>query len=133
MKSAVFFRIALFLPVLFYSFSSDAQAKGCMAGGCHQKLTNVKYMHGPVAAEMAGVKACEICHVPVRSKCSSKKAGKFKLKSKGLCLTCHVKGTGSQHSSGAIAAKCLKCHSPHGSDSSSQMLRPGITSKKKKS
>ncbi len=133
MKFAVVFRLALFLPTLFFSSASDAQAKGCMAGGCHQKLANVKYMHGPVAAEMAGVKACEICHIPVGIKCSLKKAGKFKLNRKKLCQTCHVKGTGSQHSSGDIAAKCLKCHSPHGSDSSPQMLRTGIKSKRKKS
>ena len=124
------FCATLFLLVLFSA--SVASAKGCMTGSCHQSLTKVKYMHGPVAAEMAGVKACVMCHVPAGSTCSAKKGGKFKLKSKDLCQICHVKGTGSQHSSAGVAAKCLKCHSPHGSDNSPQMLRAGVKSSKKK-
>lgn len=74
---------------------------------------------------MAGVKACEMCHVASGAKCSANKGGKFRLKSRELCAICHVKGTGTQHSEQEIEAKCLKCHDPHGSDISPQMLRAG--------
>jgi len=100
-------------------------AKGCLNGSCHQDLTTVRYMHGPVAAEMAGVDACTMCHVPAGPKCSAKKGGKFRLKDRKLCTTCHEKGTGTQHSAKEIESKCLNCHDPHGSETSRQMLRAG--------
>lgn len=104
---------------------AEAVAKGCMAGGCHQELVQVKYMHGPVAAEMAGVNGCEMCHVPGGVKCSVQRAGSYVLKGKGLCETCHVKGAGTQHSAAEIETQCLQCHDPHGSDFSRYMLRSG--------
>ena len=106
--------------------ATKAEAKGCMNGGCHQELTEVKYMHGPVAAEMAGVNACEMCHVPAGARCSSSKGGSYKLKGKGLCAICHSAGTGTQHSDKTIASKCLNCHDPHGSDVSRHMLRANL-------
>ncbi|MBU0482381.1 MAG: hypothetical protein KKG47_14910 [Proteobacteria bacterium] len=129
-RAGKLFPALLFLVVFF---PSEVFAKGCMTGSCHQALVRVKYLHGPVAAEMAGVKACEMCHVPAGAKCTAKTAGKFTLKGKDLCQACHTKGTGSQHSSDGVASKCLKCHSPHGSDSSPQMLRVGVKSSGKKS
>lgn len=104
---------------------ATAVAKGCMAGGCHQELAQVKYMHGPVAAEMAGVSGCVMCHLPGGEKCAVQRAGSYTIKSKGLCVTCHVKGAGTQHSVAEIEAKCLQCHDPHGSDLSRYMLRAG--------
>lgn len=104
---------------------AEAVAKGCLNGGCHQELVQVKYMHGPVAAEMAGVNGCEMCHAPVGAKCSVGRAGGYQIKIKGLCVTCHAKGTGTQHSAKEIEAKCLQCHDPHGSESSRYMLRAG--------
>jgi len=102
---------------------SPASGKSCLSGGCHRQLTVTKYVHGPVAAELAGVKACEMCHVPTSARCSSSKGGKFSYKSPELCTVCHNKGTGSQHSAEEIESKCLKCHDPHGSDVSRYMLR----------
>ena len=118
--------MVLLLGVASVATASRVAAKGCMNGGCHQELTKVKYMHGPVAAELAGVNACEMCHVPAVSRCSSSKGGSYKLKGKGLCATCHVKGTGTQHSSKKIESKCLNCHDPHGSDVSRYMLRASL-------
>lgn len=119
--------LCLALLVFLVSFAAvvvdDAVAKGCMAGGCHQQLTQVKYMHGPVAAEMAGVKGCEMCHVLSGRQCSASRGGSYKVKIKGLCVTCHDKGAGTQHSAKEIESKCLKCHGPHGSDKSRYMLR----------
>ena len=114
---------SLFVGAVSFANPAKVAAKGCMNGGCHQELMDVKYMHGPVAAELAGVNACEMCHVPAGAKCSSKKGGSYKLKGKGLCATCHAKGTGTQHSDKQVESKCLKCHDPHGSDVSRHMLR----------
>ena len=104
---------------------AEAVAKGCMNGGCHQELTRVQFMHGPVAAEMAGVNGCEMCHVSAGAKCSVGRAGSYTIKGKGLCVTCHAKGAGTQHSAKEIEAKCLQCHDPHGSEISRYMLRAG--------
>ena len=124
-------RINLFLCLFFVASllavveADAAPGMGCLTGGCHQQLTATKYVHGPVAAEMAGVKACEMCHAPTNTKCSSSKGGKFSYKSRELCTICHNKGTGSQHSEEEIESKCLKCHDPHGSEASRYMLRQG--------
>lgn len=99
--------------------------QGCLRNGCHQDLVKVKYLHGPVAAEMAGGKGCEICHQPAGATCTPSKAGIFRTRVKGICKTCHSKLTGSHHTQTDVEAKCLRCHDPHGSDTSPQMLRNG--------
>jgi predicted CXXCH cytochrome family protein len=114
------------LAVIVGVFSGTGMAlasQGCLSGTCHQSLTKFRYLHGPLAAEMAGVKACVVCHEPAGPECTVTKGGIFKLKSKTLCLTCHDKGTGTQHTQEQVAAKCLACHDPHGSDSNPQLLR----------
>ena len=118
--------LTLFFGAVSLANAGIVLAKGCMDGGCHQELTRVKYMHGPVAAELAGVNGCEMCHVPAGAKCSPGKGGKYQTKGKGLCVTCHVKGTGTQHSAKEIESKCLKCHDPHGSIVSRHMLRANV-------
>lgn len=126
MRDNVSFGLALltFLAILLVNIT-EAVARGCMDGGCHQELVKVKYMHGPVAAEMAGVNGCEMCHIPSGVKCSANSAGSYILKSKGLCVTCHAQGVGTQHSAAEIENKCLQCHAPHGSTFSRYMLRVG--------
>ena len=122
------FILCLFILIsvlLVVEVLAAAPGMGCLTGGCHQQLAATKYLHGPVAAEMAGVKACEMCHVSTSVKCSSSKGGKFSFKSRELCSICHSKGTGSQHSDKKISSKCLKCHDPHGSETSRYMLRSG--------
>lgn len=88
-------------------------------------MTKITYMHGPVAAEMAGAKACIMCHVPAGTACSATAKGIFKLKGKDICQGCHAKGNGTQHSQAEVESKCLKCHAPHGSETSRQFLRGG--------
>lgn len=100
-----------------------AMAQNCLSGSCHQNLTKFKYLHGPVAAEMAGHRGCAMCHLPRGPACTATKGGTFKLKSVRLCLTCHDKGTSTEHSQAHIESKCLFCHNPHGSDISPRMLR----------
>jgi predicted CXXCH cytochrome family protein len=97
--------------------------QGCLNGGCHNEMTRVRYLHGPVAAEMAGAKGCEICHRPIGDKCTPTKGGSFQTKVKNICTTCHGKGTGSQHTQTSVESRCLECHDPHGSETSPQLLR----------
>ena len=117
-------KVGISLTVLgfFLCFTgAGAQAGSCLDGGCHKELTTTRYLHGPVAAEMANVQGCIMCHIPQGRQCSTNMGGDFKLKGKGMCTTCHDKGTGSQHSS--AATNCLKCHAPHGSETNANMLR----------
>lgn len=115
---------ATFLVILLgLTGRGEAAGSGCLSGGCHQSLTKTRYLHGPVAAEMAGAKACVMCHLPAGPACTATTKGSFKLKTKALCQTCHTKGTGTQHSQAEIESKCLKCHAPHGSETSRHFLR----------
>lgn len=102
-----------------------ALAGTCIAGSCHDSVVAAKFLHGPVAAEEAGVEGCITCHVPTGAQCSASKAGSYRFKTKKdrLCLMCHERGTGSQHT--RAGSRCLSCHSPHGSDKSTSMMRAG--------
>ncbi len=101
----------------------EAASPGCLNGTCHQALSKFKYLHGPVAAELAGGKACTMCHLFAGPACTATSKGSFILKGKDICLSCHTKGNGTQHSRAEVESKCLKCHAPHGSDTSRQFLR----------
>lgn len=103
------------------SWASAGQS--CLRNGCHHKLTEFRYLHGPVAAEIGGGTGCVICHQPAGPGCTPTRAGHFRIKVKGMCDTCHGKVTGSAHTRSGAEAKCLKCHNPHGSDTSPNMLR----------
>lgn len=115
--------VATFVVTLGLAGQGEAAPSACLNGSCHQGLTKSKYLHGPVAAEMAGAKACVMCHLPAGPACTAGGKGSFKLKGKDICLGCHTKGNGTQHSQSEIESKCLKCHAPHGSDTSRQFLR----------
>jgi predicted CXXCH cytochrome family protein len=113
----------IFSSILFLLFPAAVAAEGCLNASCHQELTQVRYLHGPVAAELAGVDGCVMCHVPSGSSCTATRAGKFTIKQKDICFICHEKGAGTQHTESEVESKCLYCHVPHGSDLSPQMLR----------
>ena len=120
--------VLLFLCLLAFVPVPLAFAGGCLNGSCHKPLLETRYVHGPVAAEAAGVNGCVMCHESSGLACTSVGGGKFKplKKSREMCQVCHVKGTGSQHSEGKL--DCLKCHDPHGSSTSAQMQRDNISS-----
>ena len=102
-----------------------ARAGTCIDGGCHQDTVAPKYLHGPVAAEAAGVEGCVSCHVPAGAACTPRKGGRYRFKTRKerLCLLCHERGTGTQHT--RAGGKCLSCHDPHGSNSSYKLMRAG--------
>jgi len=104
---------------------APATAGSCVEGGCHQDLMAPQFLHGPVAAEQAGAPGCVSCHVPAGPACTAKKAGKFRFKTKParLCLLCHERGTGTQHTK--AGGRCLSCHDPHGSQKSYKLMRAG--------
>ncbi len=103
--------------------SGTAAAGTCIAGGCHKEIVSAKFLHGPVAAEEAGAEGCVSCHVPAGAACTPSKAGQYAMKTKEdrLCLLCHERGTGTQHT--RSKAGCLSCHAPHGSEESYKMMR----------
>ncbi len=118
------FRLALStVCICALLWSVQAGAATCLTGSCHQALFSYKYVHGPIAAEQAGVKGCVACHVPAGKKCTPDKAGSFKPMAPPdkMCKLCHSRGNGSQHTAKKI--NCLKCHDPHGSDSGTDLKR----------
>jgi hypothetical protein len=110
-----FLGLALILPCAAFG-------AGCLTSGCHQELTAIKHMHGPLGAELAGAQGCIMCHTPAGPACTAAMAGTFIIKTKDLCRACHIQGAGSQHAN--AATPCLDCHDPHGSNHSPYMLRP---------
>lgn len=120
-------KLQTILPALIFSTTiisvppAAALAASCLNGSCHQELTTMKHMHGPIGAEMAGVQGCIMCHIPAGVACTPAGAGKFTFKVKDMCLTCHVKGSSSRHAN--ATSNCLQCHNPHGSNTSPYMLR----------
>lgn len=110
---------------LLVAAASPAAAGTCIAGKCHGSIVSAKFLHGPVAAEEAGVDGCVSCHVPAGAGCSAAKAGRYKFKTKKdrLCIMCHERGTGTQHT--RAGSRCLSCHSPHGSESGNTLMRAG--------
>ena len=113
--------VAIF--ILAIVLTGESEAASCLTGNCHKPLTATKYLHGPIAAEMAGAKGCIACHIPAGKLCSKGNKGVFRPLASGvkMCQICHSRGTGTQHSSKKI--NCLKCHDPHGSNKNAELKR----------
>ncbi len=114
---------ALLLSVVLTLLAGVALAGTCIEGGCHASELDYKYLHGPLAAEEAGIEGCASCHISTGAACTSTKAGDydFAAKEDALCTTCHEKSTATAHLSRNDG--CLDCHSPHGSDDDSTLQR----------
>lgn len=111
----------LFFTTVFLSAALgavQAEAGTCLTGDCHRALISKKYVHGPIAAEHAGAMGCVVCHIPAGKECSESEAGKFRPLAPPIimCQTCHAKGNDTLHT--VKEMDCLKCHDPHGSDTS---------------
>ena len=96
-----------------FSYTSDAQVSNeCLNAGCHAKMLDAKYVHGPVA-----VGDCVYCHTK-----TGKHSFKLSADGAGLCGFCHDI---------RVKSNCGSCHDPHGSAREFQ-LKPGISGKCKK-
>ncbi len=107
--------------LLLISSGGNAWAGACLDHGCHHSLTTRRYLHGPVAAEMAGAKGCIACHHPTSVACTPTKAGTFDSPAQGMCKLCHAHETDTEHTK--TYGHCLDCHAPHGSQTSPYLLR----------
>ncbi|HIJ78879.1 MAG: hypothetical protein OEY01_07400 [Desulfobulbaceae bacterium] len=123
-RSSYFWGFAVIM-ICGFGYGDVVLAKGCLTGSCHQEFAGFKHLHGPIAAELAGAQGCIMCHQPAGVDCTVQHGGKFNLTKEGLCLACHDKVTSTEHTKVQAEAKCLECHSPHGSDFSPHLLRKG--------
>ncbi len=103
--------------------ATTALAASCVDNGCHQTQMSYKYLHGPLAAEEAGMDGCNMCHVPEGAPCTASRSGSYKMaySRDALCISCHEKSESPSHV-GRVKG-CIKCHSSHGSNKDSMMLR----------
>lgn len=103
--------------------AGSAMAGTCVDGGCHKAQVSLRYLHGPLAAEVTGKAGCSTCHVSAGAPCRPGVKGVFRLVAAKdlLCTSCHAKSTGTDHSN--REKNCQECHSPHGSDKNMNMLR----------
>lgn len=97
--------------------STNPKANPC--AGCHQKMLNEKYVHGPI-----GTFSCGYCH-------SNAGTPKHVVPKQGaaLCYECHsdmstqIQKMKFKH--GPVeAGMCEACHDPHGSSHESQLIKP---------
>jgi predicted CXXCH cytochrome family protein len=84
---------------------------GCFESGCHARMRETRWLHGPVAAG-----ACESCHLP------DGPATEHKYKPtripQELCTTCHLPKEDRPIKHEPFQKfECVKCHSPHGGSS----------------
>jgi predicted CXXCH cytochrome family protein len=107
----VFFSLGLFIVLPLFSIEAAAEGE-CLNVGCHAKMLEVKYVHGPVA-----VGDCGYCHTQ-----TGKHSFRLSADGAGLCGICHdIK----------VKSNCGSCHDPHGSAREFQ-LKPGVSGKCKK-
>ncbi len=89
---------------------------GCSTVGCHQQLTETKWVHAPAATG-----ACSACHLAF----GQPDAHQFALidVNGSSCAACHAfdDSSGSIHEPFALGA-CHDCHDPHGGDRKSLMI-----------
>ncbi len=101
--------LSVVLLQFFLSLPLASASSGCLNTGCHAKMLDAKYVHGPVA-----VGDCGYCHIQ-----TGKHSFKPVAEGAGLCGSCHdIK----------VKANCGSCHDPHGSDREFQ-LKPGVSGK----
>lgn len=97
--------------------STQERVNPCM--GCHGKMLNVKYVHGPV-----GTNSCGYCH-------TSEGNPKHGVPRRGsaLCFECHADMAKAMQKLAFVhgpveAGLCEACHDPHGSQNESQLIKP---------
>ncbi len=116
-KVSVFKVLVAALAAVLY-FSAPSLAGSCLEGGCHGDIGGYKYLHGPLAMELAGAEGCVNCHQPAGAPCTAAKGGQYKFAEtdEKLCVICHDKSESPRHV--GVETGCVDCHSPHGSNDS---------------
>lgn len=117
------FLLRLLLPAMLMLLSANAwtQDIDCMKSGCHDKMHEKEWVHGPV-----GANTCNVCHVSVAGQ-----DHEFTYPQEGanLCFVCHEdkhKQMNLEHLHTPVAeGNCIGCHSPHQSDYQYQLLAEG--------
>jgi predicted CXXCH cytochrome family protein len=100
------------LLILGISYSALAQSENCVEGKCHSGMTEKRWVHGPVGANI-----CTICH---ELETGEKHKFKFAAEEQELCFLCHEDKRESlnlKHQHSPVAnGDCTGCHDPHQSD-----------------
>ena len=109
--------VALSVAVLLAAWAVTASADSkCVSKECHAKITDNKFVHGPV-----GAYECNQCHTQIGEH-------KFKMAADGaeLCYLCHEVKNNKTHVHGPIASgDCTGCHNPHSSPYRFQLIAEG--------
>lgn len=93
----------------------------CITSECHATMKEVKYVHGPVAAD-----ECIICHGESPQHADNPKKHKFAEISniQAKCFECHDPFPQKKLTHSPVEeGECLACHSPHGSQFKFQLLK----------
>ena len=89
-------------------FTADP-APGCLASGCHQQLTQRRWVHAPAA-----VGACEGCHLPSGVEPADHRFTPA-VAPRDMCLHCHSPAAADEFIHEPYgSASCVGCHDPHG-------------------
>ncbi|HDZ84405.1 MAG TPA: hypothetical protein ENH45_04215, partial [Nitrospirae bacterium] len=121
-KTDILLLIAAFTALIvsgFYGNSIAAQEEvpkekvTCITSKCHATMKEVKYVHGPVAAD-----ECIVCHGESPKHAANPKKNKFakidNVQSK--CFECHDPFPKKKFTHTPVEeGECIACHSPHGS------------------
>jgi len=93
-----------------HDFSGDLE-NGCLTAGCHQQLSQQRWVHGPTA-----VQACSKCHENVGDGAEDHRFVPA-VEPREMCLRCHTADAADEFIHEPYgSANCTACHDPHGGD-----------------
>ncbi len=100
--------------------SRDFAREGCATSGCHARLTETRWVHGPTRNG-----ACVLCHPTDRP--LEEHAFLPALPADQACFACHAPDETATHVHAPYGgARCLDCHDPHGGDTKSLIVAESV-------